>query len=112
MRIWFPTVRFCRPIGASAWASPPPRSQSALKKNPPFATGPRLGRSGKVSRFAAGLCVVFHTCGGKCICSRCASGFCWRHVPAAMGAPPGDFRPALRETILGGPRSIPETEAA
>jgi hypothetical protein len=29
-----------------------------LKMNPPFATGPSLGRDAKVSRFAAGLCAA------------------------------------------------------
>jgi hypothetical protein len=36
-----------------------------LKKNPPLATGISLGRNGRVSRFAAGLCVVIHTRRGK-----------------------------------------------
>jgi hypothetical protein len=31
------------------------------KRDPSLATGRSLGRSGKVSRFAAGLCVAIHT---------------------------------------------------
>jgi hypothetical protein len=40
------------------------RRTALLKKNPPLATGPSLGRKrpGIVSRFAAALCVAIHTC--------------------------------------------------
>jgi hypothetical protein len=41
------------------------RRRRFSKKNPPLATGRSLGRNGKVSRFAAGLCVVIHTRRGK-----------------------------------------------
>jgi hypothetical protein len=41
--------------------SSPRRRTVLLKKNPPLATGPSLGRNGNVSRFAAALCVVIHT---------------------------------------------------
>jgi hypothetical protein len=53
-------------IRASAWASPARGGGRRFsKKNPPLATGPSLGRNGKVSRFAAALCVVIHTRSGK-----------------------------------------------
>ncbi len=41
------------------------RRTALLKKNPPLATGRSLGRNGKVSRFAAALCVTIHTRRGK-----------------------------------------------
>jgi hypothetical protein len=38
-----------------------PGASRRIKMNPPFATGPSLGRDAKVSRFAAGLCVTIST---------------------------------------------------
>jgi hypothetical protein len=44
----------------------PPRS-AILKKEPAIGDGFQFGRrTTKVSRFAAALCVVIHTSGGKC----------------------------------------------
>jgi hypothetical protein len=65
----------CPPGALSAQKATPPERHSTgqsrarrwalLTKNPPFATGPRLGRSLKVSRFVAKLRVVIHTSGGE-----------------------------------------------
>jgi hypothetical protein len=58
--------RVCRPIRASARASPARGDGRRFsKKNPPLATGRSLGSNGKVSRFAAALCVAIHTRRGK-----------------------------------------------
>jgi hypothetical protein len=41
------------------------RTGASPKRDPSLATGRSLGRSGKVSRFAAALCVTIHTRRGK-----------------------------------------------
>jgi hypothetical protein len=76
---------------------------ASQKRDPSLAAGRSLGRNGKVSRFAAALCVTIHTRRGKLLGVH-------RHIrlPYSEIGPPGiEARPATICRLRGERRSRP-----
>ena len=74
------------------------RRTALLKKNPPLATGRSLGRNGKVSRFAAALCVTIHTRSGKLLGVHRDGPKCSAEEPRTEASKEGENH--MKETTL------------